>query len=394
MSRKWSVMRPINRNSNMSHIWILIFLSVSFLGRSVQDGLAQGVRLDFGGRIIELADGNVTDSLAKEVISYSRNLYERAAYSKTERYLSALISRYDGVELGNAHFLRGKARFMDNGLRRAYADFLTLFDGYRNSPPVRNGDLKVTIATALDHIVKLANLSNDKCCQDIDLSRLDIMMMFYELYKYVSGESSLEKMEQILATKYTRKMTLTEIWREQKSRGGGEPYKFDLGKRSWAPAILAAAITDAALEEWRYMKLLKENTTVFFTLGYSRGGTHMNRNFHHSTFGPSLDLGTSVTAWWDGKELSDYAALVSELLETNDEEYTISPNGTNGVKFSVRGPYRWSWKGLDTSGGSIRWSDDSYMGPVEVDFVVRDLIEARHGSVGEWVGLRKTRDQL
>ena len=81
--------------SNMSHIWILTFLSVFFLGSSVQDGLAQGVRLNFGGRIIELADGNVTDSLAKEVIDYSQNLYDRAAYSEVDRYLSALISRYD-----------------------------------------------------------------------------------------------------------------------------------------------------------------------------------------------------------------------------------------------------------------------------------------------------------
>ena len=104
----------------MSHInkiayfgnWILVLFSVPFLGLSVQDGLAQGVRLNFGGRTIELVDGNVTDSLAKEVIDYSQNLYDRSAYSKADQYLSALISRYDGVELGNAHFLRGKANFM------------------------------------------------------------------------------------------------------------------------------------------------------------------------------------------------------------------------------------------------------------------------------------------
>ena len=202
-------MSHINRTAYFGN-WILVLLSVSFLGISAQDGLAQGVRLDFGGRIIELADGNVTDNLAKEVIDYSQNLYDRSAYSKVDRYLSALISRYDGVELGNAHFLRGKANFMKDDLRDSYQDFLTLFDGYRSSPPVRNGDLKVTISNALDRIVELANLSDDKCCQNIDLGKLDIMMRFYELYKYVSGESSLDKMEQVLATKYTRKATVNK----------------------------------------------------------------------------------------------------------------------------------------------------------------------------------------
>ena len=376
----------------MSHLWILIFLSVSFLGISVQDSLAQGVRLDFGGRIIELADGNVTDSLAKEVISYSRNLYERAAYSKTERYLSALISRYDGAELGNAHFLRGKARFMDNDLREAYQDFLTLFDGYRSSPPVRNGDLKVTISTALDRIFKLANLSDDKCCQDIDVSRLDIMVMFYELYKYVSGESSLEKMEQVLATKYTRKRKITFLTQNKCSGRVPSCYTVNLGKNSASMSDIPVAmlLADVAMDEWKYMKLVMQDMC---------GSGFV---IHH----PVLALGKSVTLWANGEEIDKHDNFLSRARELKPREYVVKVNG-KAAEFKLRGPQAWSYKGLYAEKawqGVHRgvghddvlydWSDDSYIGPMEVDFVVRDLIVARHGSVGEWVGLRKTRDQL
>ena len=392
MSQEWSVMRPIKKSSNMPHVWILAFLCVSFLGSSVQDGLAQGVRLDFGGRIIELADGNVTDSLAKEVISYSRNLYERAAYSKTERYLSALISRYDGVELGNAHFLRGKARFMDNSRRGAYNDFLTLFDGYRDSPPVRSGDLKVTISNGLDRIVKLANLSDDKCCQDIDVSRLDIMMMFYELYKYVSGEPSLEKMEQVLATKYTRKRKITSLSQNECMGRVRSCYTVNLGRdsSSISDIPIAMLLADVAMDEWNYMKLLMEDLCGS---GYA---------IHH----PVLPLGKSVTLWANGEELGKYDNFLSRVRKLKPREFTVKVNG-KAAEFKLRGPLTWkyrglhakvAWPGVDFGHGhedlGYMWSDDSYIGPVEVDFVVRDLIEARHGSVGEWVGLRKTRDQL
>ena len=40
--------------------------------------------LDLGGRRIELVNGNVSDTTAKEVLTYSRNLYDRGDYKGSQ----------------------------------------------------------------------------------------------------------------------------------------------------------------------------------------------------------------------------------------------------------------------------------------------------------------------
>ena len=162
----------------------LAFFTALLLAVSVPDGLAQ--RLNLGGRTIELIDGKVSDSTAKEVIDYSRNLYERGAYDQSVKNLTTIIPRYEGSELGIAYFLRGKASFMlgySNSsvriLEQSYQDFLLAFDRFRSAPFVRGGELEKTISTAVEHSVELVASPESECCDNVDVRKLDIAVKFY-----------------------------------------------------------------------------------------------------------------------------------------------------------------------------------------------------------------------
>ena len=111
----------------------------------------------------------------------------------------------------------------------------------------------------------------------------------------------------------------------------------------------------------------------------------------------SINLGESITVWANGEEVLEYRDLLELLRQPGNLEYTIRVKDRD-IQFTVRGPDSWKFQGLRSSesrvgGFGLNWSSGSYMGPVEVDFVLRDIIVGRHGSVGEWVGLR-TRDNL
>ena len=261
----------------MSRSLVFGILLLILVGMYAQVCFAQ--LLNLGGRSIKLVDGNVTDSIATDVIDYSRNLYDRGEYGQSKKNLDALIRTYTGDELGNAYFLRGKANFMHGYHTASYRDFLTLFDGFRSSPPVSSGELEMTISNALDRMVELANLSDKKCCQDIDFRRVDIMIKLYELYKYVSGKSELAEMEKVLATSYTKEMTLTSVNSRRRSGRVESCHRFDMGRTGrslyWGHVALAILITEAALDEWNYMKLPDSHICFDFVDGIS--GNHMSR---------------------------------------------------------------------------------------------------------------------
>ena len=111
-------------------------------------------------------------------------------------------------------------------------------------------------------------------------------------------------MERLLATKYTKKMKLTSLGGDSKSRGDSR-YTIDIGlmkRGSWAPALVAAVIADVALEEWRYMNLLSERTTVNFSDRQATSRGLFTSNYGFSKLGPSLNLGKAVTISFNGKK--------------------------------------------------------------------------------------------
>ena len=397
----------MNRVASFSTGVLVTFLILTCF----QDLNAQHRRLDFGGRTIELVSGEVTDSLAEEVIDYSDNLYRRSAYDSVIENLSALVATYNGPRLADAYMLRGKSSFMRGSYSSAYKDWLTLFDAFRSSTPVKSGSLQETISSVLDRLVENGNFSVEKCCEDVDLQVLDTFARFYEFYKYISNTSSVDRIEQILDTKYTRTMTLTSL--DSDSGGGRCGYVIDVRGKEWGhgfrSVVIAKLLTEVAIDEWEYLGFLYPRLCARIgsltyldgrVLAFAWTRNPMSVNRQH------IDL-TAIEV--EGKEISDYTELISKVRKAASEksvlEYVVVSKRNGGrVPFTVRGPISWSYKDARLESGSIwdghawsgriSWSEGSYMGPIHVDFVLRDLLTAKHGNIEEWVGLNADKDQL
>lgn len=393
----------------MRHILVLSLIAACFLGTGIGDCKADW--LELGGTRVELVDGNVTDATANDVLVYSRNLYDRGDYHQAEKYLAKLIEKYNGTELADAHFLQGKANFMagssDSNPERiewSYDSFLMLFDGFRSSSVVVDGRLQETLFKAIERLIRLARLSVDECCDSIDFRFVDHLVMFYELWKYVSGNESLDKAETVLSTRYKKEFTLTrdiliDVGQTGFNHSPEKCYQMYLGgnpTHSDTPDLIFLILwSNLLLEEWEYMRLNYAKEICFSPLYAMRQ--------------PILALSrNNLMVDLNGQAVDAYVGIWRKIRAAYEADGKVSftielHSGDRRFQFDVEGPRNWSWSDLGIAGGKhhtnvvyirLDWDEESFAGPIATEFVLRDLVYVRHGSEGNWVGLRAKEDNL
>ena len=216
-------------------------------------------------------------------------------------------------------------------------------------------------------------------------------------------------MEKLLSTKYTRSLTLTDDTLTNYLRVGltGEGNtQFIIRDLSYSSMskncysmvpypensdiVFAMLLARMALDEWRYMKLV-DRRSIMCDKRWPAGHIFLNH--------PVITLGESANIVLNGEEIGEYDGILQKLKSIPNRIFLVGPDIGN-VQFKVKGPNKWSYRGLrkfrksNNRSYGLLWEKGSHMGPMEVEFVVADMVRARHGSVGEWVGSQRKKGQL
>ena len=300
--------------------------------------------------------------------------------------LTTLIKTYNGPILGDAYFLRARSIFMKNlsefdsnriykafdipryinpsevdteeryaGFVSAFNDFLHVYDGFRNNPVVKSGQLSHTLGGAIDRLIPAGNLSEDTCCSNIHFDILEMVVMYGELYRYVTGRDH-PAIDAVLAKEYERELTMTQIRAEPSHRIHWRDYKELCAVTLWKNIgnitgyIMARAITQTIANEWWYMR---------FGFGVACMSHHnpMSRRVRITT--ESLIRGASVSI--NGTEV-----LLDDLTKERFRELVPNFPPTFGIvagreakefRVDLVGPKAWNYKVTAESDGDVEFSD-------------------------------------
>jgi hypothetical protein len=372
--------------------------------------------LDLGGKKVELIDGNVTDDIAKQVISFSDNLYGRGAYRKSRDLLTKLIRYYRGSLLPEAYYLRGKTYFMDKSWTSSYTysfiDFVKVYDGFRNSNVVTSKKLQNTAKKAAESLLAELKSSDNR----LIVSKLDPMIRYTALYKYITG-NSIDSVESYLDRTYQRRAFIADSEFVVSAKNIREtikqPSKVDSNGVTgwgWGSSLPVSEGYEyfALLSETGFRKLPKKKpeTLVLYCLQNHLAYKTAEPELHYLIRGSGLP----------SEEKCTFRAPGGRYL-TNLDQFSSPYKSKYGV---------WSfipWEGMDTSKSRPNYQiKNKYDGEVVIDLKdtehlrvygyqikdgwnrnysftaqfpsVRELVTEKHGSVYDWLELKRVENLL
>jgi len=409
---------------------ILLFL---FLIGSLQ---LMAETLDLGGKRIELVNGTITNRDAKIVFTKYRSLYKRGKYYDAKSIMDKFIRYYKGRRLPEAYFLHAKAEYMYGNIEKAYSDFLNLYDTYPDSKIVKKGLLAKTIKKAIKKMEK-------KFLETLKINKpqypyLDKILKYNALHYYISGKYvNIDKL--LSKPLFKKKLLFTQdnlpwatyddfgfsycikMYEHRHADTGKytmeEGFKTPYGKDKWNMIYVnleLSAIASFLEEELKYLNF-----------NFDKRRISLSYKYYYDCYNISKYKYKYVVLDIPGNYIENITNIFHNLPK-NYDGYLIFPKDTykilqdylnngkiiaynfNGLKFKIK-LTKFHFKGMRTNadyqpcppnnnhrkpGFSISADKINLVFEMVEIPTVKDIAIAKHGSLYDWVGLKRVDDAL